>query len=427
LKMDSVASESPSFARQVYEMSIHLISGEILNSLRRSDFGELFNSSSSDSDSSGDDGDLLFIALLRQAQSMSNEEELIDTLCKVFQEIVSSSNTVLRPYQSHMRTDSGVNRIRTREDLSRHFGIEAKRILRFSVEQIDEVLNTLQIPTQFIFSGHHCSGVEALVISLHRMSSHVRFVDLSCIYDLLPSFLSQIFSGFMLWIFSNYGDVVRSFEHSWTVEREWLSYFARKISEKGCPLPDCFGFIDGTHIEVCRPVRDQRSWYCGHHHTHCFKCLVIQLPNGIILCFGPFNGSQHDSSQAEAIQIGQLLSTHCSFPDRDFLLYADSGFAIGQNMITPFRRGRNQTEGEAAWNREMSRHRITVEWGIGRIKNLFQMMTNKNNLKCLMSPVAVYWFNSVFFTNIHTCINRMNEVSDYFDIETPTLEQYIVA
>ena len=69
----------------------------------------------------------------------------------------------------------------------------------------------------------------------------------------------------MLWIFSNYGDVVRSFEHSWTVEREWqvlifvkivqlnlifrLSFFARKISEKGCPLPDCFGFIDGTHIE----------------------------------------------------------------------------------------------------------------------------------------------------------------------------------
>ena len=101
-------------------MSIHLISGEILNSLRRSDFDELFISSGSDSDSSGDNGDMLFIALLRQvctfpfqlslieyykAQSMSNEEQLIDTLCKVFQEIVSYPNTILRPYQSHMRTD----------------------------------------------------------------------------------------------------------------------------------------------------------------------------------------------------------------------------------------------------------------------------------------------------------------------------------
>ena len=76
------------------------------------------------------------------------------------------------------------------------------------------------------------------------------------------------------------------------------------------------------------------------------------------------------------------------------MLYADSGFAVGQNMITPFRRRGNQSEGEAEWNRyvsldngpghfhicnssEMSRHRISVEWGIGRCKNLFQMMTNK--------------------------------------------------
>ena len=115
--------------------------------------------------------------------------------------------------------------------------------------------------------------------------------------------------------------------------------------------------------------------------------------------------------------------------------------------------------------REMSRHRISVEWGIGRCKQLFQMMTNKvlelstdvnwctdisvlaisifqNNLNCLMSPVAAYWFNSIFFTNLHTCINRCTkmceftiyfilllsrrcQVSDYFDLEPPTLMEYI--
>ena len=32
---------------------------------------------------------------------------------------------------------------------------------------------------------------------------------------------------------------------------------------------------------VCRPVRDQRSWYCGHHHTHCFKWWVIS-PNDLV-------------------------------------------------------------------------------------------------------------------------------------------------
>jgi len=425
--MDAVNAR---LSRQVFEMAMILICSEIYNSselCRNLDMlgMELLETSSDESDE--DDDDLLYLALLKQAHQLTSDEDVINAVHRAYMLILSHPASILRPYQSHMRTDSGTNRIQTRDDLLSKFGVEAQRILRFSVSQLDEIVTVLQIPDNFIFCGHHCTGIEALVISLHRMSSHVRFIDLSYVYDLLPSFLSQIFAGFMLWIYSNYGDIVRSFEHPWTTDREWLELFAEKLSQKGCPLPNCFGFIDGTHIEVCRPVRDQRSWYCGHHHTHCFKCLVIQLANGMLLSFGPFNGSQHDSSQAEAIQIGSLLSTHCSFPDRDFVLYADSGFAIGQNLITPFRRGRNHSDEEAEWNREMSRHRITVEWGIGRCKNLFQMMNNKNNLKSLMSPVAIYWFNSILFTNIHSCINRRNQVSEYFDLDTPTLEEYIRA
>jgi hypothetical protein len=56
------------------------------------------------------------------------------------------------------------------------------------------------------------------------------------------------------------------------------------------------------------------------------------------------------SSQAEAIQINELLASHCTFPDRSFVLYADAGFAVGRNLITPFRRTQNQTDQEAAWN-----------------------------------------------------------------------------
>ena len=48
--------------------------------------------------------------------------------------------------------------------------------------------------------------------------------------------------------------------------------------------------------------------------------------------------------------------------------------------------------------REMSRHRITVEWGIGRCKNLFQMMNNKvlNILTSNQSRISNKFFSEQF-------------------------------
>ena len=65
------------------------------------------------------------------------------------------------------------------------------------------------------------------------------------------------------------------------------------------------------------------------------------------------------------------------FPDKQFVLYSDSGFALDDQLITPFRRTRNHTTDERDWNAVMSGHRIAIEWGFGRCKQLFQMMTNK--------------------------------------------------
>ena len=84
---------------------------------------------------------------------------------------------------------SGANRIKTVGDLRSHFGVESQRVLRFSIEQLEEMIDVmkvrdliegklfiilLQIPKEFVFCGHRSTGVEALAISLHRMSSHVR-------------------------------------------------------------------------------------------------------------------------------------------------------------------------------------------------------------------------------------------------------------
>ena len=95
-----------------------------------------------------------------KAQSSSDDERLISIVYEAYKEILRFPSAILRPYQSHLRTDrweyryfwfvkisfnSGANRTRNFEDLRFRFGVDAGRILRFSVPQIEEVVDVLQV------------------------------------------------------------------------------------------------------------------------------------------------------------------------------------------------------------------------------------------------------------------------------------------
>ena len=147
------------------------------------------------------------------------------------------------------------------------------------------------------------------------------------------------------------------------------------------------------------------------------------MSNGLMLGFGPFDGSTHDSYAAD-VGLDQLLIEHLTFTDRaQFNLFLDLGYCLGHSMITPFRTRRNMTREEAEWNRRISWRRVVVDWPIGKLKNLFKMLTYKKNLKSLMSPVATYFFIAMHLTNIHSILYG-SLVAQYFDVETVTLGVY---
>ena len=52
--------------------------------------------------------------------------------------------------------------------------------------------------------------------------------------------------------------------------------------EKGSPLDNCFGFVDGTVRPITRPGEDQRVLYNGHKRVHAIKFQSVALPNGLI-------------------------------------------------------------------------------------------------------------------------------------------------
>ena len=40
---------------------------------------------------------------------------------------------------------------------------------------------------------------------------------------------------------------------------------------------------------------------------------MIQYPNGLLTAFGPFDGTTHDSTAAQMMELDQLISRHYTF------------------------------------------------------------------------------------------------------------------
>ena len=60
------------------------------------------------------------------------------------------------------------------------------------------------------------------------------------------------------------------------------------------------------------------------------------------------------------------------------------------------------TEDESVFNAYMAKQRMAMEWGFGKVMQLFQF-TNLKLMKYGLSPIAPYYFVSVLLTNCHTC------------------------
>ena len=74
-------------------------------------------------------------------------------------------------------------------------------------------------------------------------------------------------------------------------------------------------------------------------------------------------------------------------------------------------------------------------------ENIFYFcMFMQGNMKALLSPVSIYWFNAVLLTNIHCCLNGSQvitnellnvyqkiclQISDFFECDPPTVEEYL--
>ena len=75
------------------------------------------------------------------------------------------------------------------------------------------------------------------------------------------------------------------------------------------------------------------------------------------------------------------------------------------------------------FNKNMSEVRTSVEWGFGKMSNIFGFLDFHKNLKVYLQPIAKLVMASVILTNAHTCLYS-SQTSKYFCLEPPTLQAY---
>lgn len=87
---------------------------------------------------------------------------------------------------------------------------------------------------------------------LRRLAYPTRLKDLERIFGRDYSSISRIANDVLDLIFDRWQHIIR-FDHR-RLTPEKLGEFADAVFEKGAPLMNCWGFIDGTVRPTCRPA-----------------------------------------------------------------------------------------------------------------------------------------------------------------------------
>lgn len=345
--------------------------------------------------------------LFAHSDNLISEED-----CLLLYDLNKSSNLEL-PYWSYDQFDLDL----LSDD-------ECKSEFRFYKRDLYLLAEVLQIPDQIqCYNRLVVDGIEALCIFLKRFAYPCRYSDM------LPRFarpvpqLCMISSQVMDFIYQTHNHRLRSFNQPWLSQAS-LQNYADVIHATGAPLPNCWGFIDGTVRPVSRPGKNQRVLYNGHKRVHAIKFQSIVAPNGLIAnLFGPVEGRRHDSGMLAESGLLADLQRHSFSPlGQPLCVYGDPAYPLNIHLQGPFK-GVRITPIQNEYNTAMSRVRASVEWVFGDIINYFAFMDFKKNLKIRLSAVGKMYIVCGLLTNARTCLYQ-SVTSSYFGLDPPPLEVY---
>jgi hypothetical protein len=166
--------------------------------------------------------------------------------------------------------------------------------------------------------------------------------------------------------------------------------------------------------------------YSGYKKQHVVKYQSVVLPNGLIgRLDGPFIGRRHDAAILGLSTLKQeLAATFGNAGGTNYALYGDTGYSNSKYIKVGYKNCRTLTPQQRTFNMDMSALRVSVEYGFGKVIQMFAFLDFKKNQKVYLQQLKQQYYVAVILVNCQVCM-RGSQVSEYFYCDPPTIEQYL--
>lgn len=215
---------------------------------------------------------------------------------------------------------------------------ECRAELRFGKAEVFLLLEVLRFSHKFVCSQRTvCSKLEGLCILLKRLAFPCRYIDMVSRFGRHPTELCLIFNTVLEFVYNSHHHRFESWNQPFLLPQV-LERYAQIVHNRGAPLHNCFGFVDGTLCRIARPQNNQRAVYNGHKRVHGIKFQSVVVPNGLIAnLVGPFEGRRHDSTVLHESRMLRELQRVAWANGEPLCLYGDPAYPLGIHLQAPFR------------------------------------------------------------------------------------------
>lgn len=267
------------------------------------------------------------------------------------------------------------------------------------------------------------SPVLSFCILARRLGTVSRWSDLEMEFGMFAPALNEIFYEALEFMFENYGHLVTAFNTEFIQLN--AGRYAAAIESAGAPLNNCVGFIDVTNLYIARPKGTmQRATYNGHKRRNCLKMQAISLPDGLIYhLFGPVDGRRHDITVLRRSNLEEHVQQSLLVDEKQYCLYGDPAYVLREYMQVGFS-GAHLTPQQRAFNKDMSKVRIAVEWGFKDIKKYFTHVDFPRKLSLPITPAALWYYVAAILWNFRACLYS-SQTSQYFQCKPCSFDEYL--